>query len=211
MFHDGSYQPPVATTIGRKQPKPLQPVGGAYRPQAGDWQSVQPITVQLYDEFVARGNVAVLKCLINMPTADPAGSPLAPAAKVTYHNSQFHTAQHLEFVQQNFLFEWQVKSGPATSVSVRELITTLRSNQTQGKSTFLFWKMIYQTKIDELNPSASIHLWGNGEKTSKNIVMSGSVSRGDFPKKWTESISQMGYLFVAIVPKQATRQPIYHC
>ena len=93
-----------------------------------DWLLTQPITIQLYDEFVARGNVAVLKCLINMPVENDA----VGSAKSTYQFSQYHTGQHMEFVQQNFLFEWKVKNGPAASNSARELITTLRSNQTQG-------------------------------------------------------------------------------
>lgn len=120
------------------------------------------LSVQLYDEFVSRGNVAVLKCLI-LTVANSVAGPvnlansasgkghsasaalLYPSNAYHYHRTSGTPSHHFastptadwpaDSLASEFLFEWRIKNGPAASAITGETILTLRSNQTQGKSS----------------------------------------------------------------------------
>lgn len=122
--------------------------------------------MQLYDEFVSRGNVAVLKCLILTVASSAAGPinlansasgqgghsasaalPAYPSGAYHYHRTSGTPSHHFastptadwpaDSLASEFLFEWRIKNGPAASAITGETILTLRSNQTQGKSSML--------------------------------------------------------------------------
>lgn len=124
--------------------------------------------IQLYDEFVSRGNVAVLKCLVvvntvngvshlmmmpgnsnnggsNTPVTSSSGtssssstSGSTSSSSFYYHPNHPNSYQYSQLLL-NVIFEWRIKNGPAASpLPPIDPIIMIRSNQTQGKCYYQF-------------------------------------------------------------------------
>lgn len=122
--------------------------------------------IQLYDEFVSRGNVAVLKCLVvvngvshlmsgsnsnNSPvtSSSSSGTPFSSSSASSStsgstSSSFYHHYNHPNSYNQysqlslNVIFEWRIKNGPAASpLPPIDPIIMIRSNQTQGKCVII--------------------------------------------------------------------------
>ena len=107
------------------------------------------IHIQLYDEFVSRGNVAVLKCLVSNsiihstePSSSSSSSSSSSNSDNTKSTSNHHQNSYYYYTSfmnaagnnnnNNLLFEWRIKNGPAAVVVSQQQQT---SNSATSSST----------------------------------------------------------------------------
>ena len=123
-----------------------------FQPASSSSPSENVVFLQLYDEFVSRGNTAVLKCLLvnaqilSKSTDTPPNQWSSSSTSYQQDNKEFYNKDS----QLEYNFEWRIKnvansagasssSSSSSSSSTYEPIIRLKSGQWEGEFFLLFF------------------------------------------------------------------------